>query len=191
MGANSLICPFAKHVPRSQPATGGRAPPALPAPAIFKTGLSLYSWRFLHNLQSAEPSPSSTSLSPAEKREASAAGEQRGKQRKTAMSRAEQSPGEDPWPKERSPGHLTTIGKELTMQHREYCTTCNPYFTWAIGLTAAKAQFRAAWGLLRFVPGQRRPSAYPRIQSHLFSSPLLLCCPKTGSPAKQPVSVTL
>jgi len=46
--ANSLICPFTKHLPCQQPATGGRGWPARPDPAIFKKSLSLCRWRFFY-----------------------------------------------------------------------------------------------------------------------------------------------
>lgn len=59
MVANSLICPFTKHISCKQPATGGRGWPALPDLAIFKKSLSLAGWSFfLHNLQQTNTSSS-------------------------------------------------------------------------------------------------------------------------------------
>lgn len=71
MAANSLICPFTKHVTCEQPATGGGGWPARPDPAIFKKSLSLPRWRFfLYNLQ-----PTNTGSSLREGQEGQQAGE--------------------------------------------------------------------------------------------------------------------
>lgn len=57
MAANSLICPFTKHVTCEQPATGGGGWPARPDPAIFKKSLSLPRWRFFFYIIFSQPTP--------------------------------------------------------------------------------------------------------------------------------------
>lgn len=57
MAANSLICPFTKHVTCEQPATGGGGWPARPDPAIFKKSLSLSRWRVFFYIIFSQPTP--------------------------------------------------------------------------------------------------------------------------------------